>query len=81
LENVPQDVRAEAPWTCFKLDGPFAFQLTGILASFIGPLAEAGIPTFAISTYDTDYVFVREEFAAAALRTLRDAGHELIPRL
>lgn len=79
LKNVPADVKAEAPWTGFKLEGPFPFQLTGILASFLDPLAEAGIPIFAISTYDTDYVFVKEEFADAALRALRDAGHKLIP--
>jgi uncharacterized protein len=36
-----------------------------------------GIPIFAISTYDTDYVLVQEEFAATALAALQKAGHEL----
>jgi hypothetical protein len=81
MGSVPQGVKAEVPWTCFQLEGPFAFQLSGILASFIGPLAEAGIPIFAVSTYDTDYVFVKEEFAAAALCALQEAGHQLIAGL
>ena len=52
--------------------------LTGVLASVIDPLAQSGIPIFAISTFDTDYVLVKEEFAESALKTLQAAGHELI---
>ena len=47
-------------------------------ASFIDPLAERGVPIFAVATFDTDYVLVKEEFAATALETLQTAGHELI---
>jgi hypothetical protein len=36
-------------------------------------------PIFAASTFDTDYILVKEEHAAAALKTLQDAGHELVP--
>jgi hypothetical protein len=76
-ENVPQGVRAEKGWICFQLEGPFAFSETGVLASFIDPLAQRGVPIFAVSTYDTDYVFVDEEFAGVALEALAEAGHEL----
>jgi uncharacterized protein len=77
-ENVPAEVRAERGWTGFKLEGPFAFSQTGILAAFIGPLAESGIAIFAVSTFDTDFVFVKEESVQAALDVLRRAGHRLI---
>lgn len=77
-ELAPPDAKCESPWTCFKLEGPFPFTLTGVLASFLNPLAERGIPIFAISTFDTDHVLVKEELAAAALTTLHDAGHDLI---
>ena len=77
-ENVPSGTQAAGPWTCFKLLGPFAFELTGVLASVLEPLAASGISIFAISTYDTDYVLVREESAAAAIEVLHNAGHELI---
>ncbi len=76
--HVPPNAKCESPWTCFKLEGPFPFSLTGVLASFINPLAQAGIPIFAISTFDTDYVLVKEELAASSLKALQDAGHELI---
>lgn len=77
LQDVPAEHRPEVPWVCFKLEGPFDFLQVGILASFIAPLAENGVPIFAISTYDTDYVLVREDLAGAALGALQEAGHEL----
>jgi uncharacterized protein len=77
-DQAPQNGKCESPWTCFKLEGPFSFALTGVLASFLDPLAQRGVPIFAISTFDTDYVLVKEEHAAAALETLQAAGHELI---
>lgn len=77
-DQVPQGAKCESPWTCFKLEGPFPFTLTGVLASFLDPLAERGVPIFAVSTFDTDYVLVKEEVAAVALKTLQEAGHELI---
>jgi hypothetical protein len=76
-ENVPDGVKAESGWVCFKLEGPFPFAQTGVLASFIDPLTEQGVPIFAISTYNTDYVLVQESYAAVTLATLREAGHEL----
>ncbi len=69
-DQAPENAKCEGPWTCFKLEGPFPFSLTGVLASFLDPLAEHGIPIFAISTFDTDYVLVKEEHAATALKTL-----------
>ena len=76
--SVPLEVQSEKDWTCLKLLGPFPFQLTGILASFIDPCAQAGIPIFAVSTFDTDYVLVKDEDRDRTLATLLDAGHELV---
>jgi len=75
--SAPAGVRCEGGWSVFKLQGPFDFALAGILASVLGPLAAAGIPILAISTFDTDYVLVKEENAGAAARALEAAGHEL----
>jgi uncharacterized protein len=69
--NVPPDVHSPHRWICLKLEGPFPFSQTGVLLSFIEPLSNNDIPIFAISTYDTDYVLIQEEFAAFAIRTLR----------
>jgi|SRR5579863_4624689 hypothetical protein len=78
VENLPPDVRSSHRWICLKLKGPFRFSLTGVLQSFIGPLSYGQISIFAISTFDTDYVLVQEQFLDAALDVLLHAGHELI---
>ena len=78
-ENVPPEIRPPQRWVCLKLQGPFLFSLTGVLLSFIEPLSSNKIPIFAISTYDTDYVLVQEEFGRAALDLLQKAGHEWLP--
>ena len=79
-DNLPANVDSQHHWICYKLEGPFAFSQTGVLLSFIETLSNSGIPIFAISTYDTDYVLVQEEFAGATQRALAKAGHELWPR-
>lgn len=56
---VPNDVRAERDFIAFAVVGPLDFSLTGILARLTAALAEASIPVFAISTFDTDYLLVR----------------------
>jgi len=77
-ENVLADISTPPNWACLKLEGPFPFSLTGVLLSFIEPLSCNGIPIFAISTYDTDYVLVQDEFLEASLDRLRAAGHHRI---
>ena len=59
-----------------KLEGPFPFSMTGVLASFVQPLAQAQIPIFAISTFDTDYVLIKRENLEQAVLALAAAGHE-----
>lgn len=78
IEDVPKDVNAPLRWICLKLQGPFPFSQTGVLLSFIDPLSSNNVPIFAVSTYDTDYVLIPEEFADAALGNLQKAGHEPI---
>jgi hypothetical protein len=75
-QRVPDGVCAEKGWTAVKLEGPFPFLLTGVLAAFLEPLAQAKIPVFAISTFDTDYVLIKQEDAARAVEALAAAGHE-----
>lgn len=75
--NVPEGVRCEQGWRCLKVAGPLDFALTGILAALATPLAQAGISIFAVSTYDTDYVLVRDEELEDAVRVLRKADHSV----
>ena len=72
---VPGDARAERGYRAFVVGGPLPFDLVGVFASMAGPLADAGISIFALSTFDTDYVLVKEHDAARAAGVLRAAGH------
>jgi hypothetical protein len=76
--NLPPDVHSPHRWICLKLEGPFPFSQTGVLLSFIEPLSKNDIPIFAISTFDTDYVLIQQEFAARVLELLQEVGHELV---
>ena len=77
-DHLQDSALAERGWLALKLEGPFPFSMTGVLASFIQPLAEARIPIFAISTFDTDYVLIKRENVKQALVALIAAGHEKV---
>lgn len=74
---VPDEVKAERGWRCFRVSGPLDFQLIGILAALTRSLAEAEISVFALSTYDTDYLLVRGEKVEAAVAALTASGHSV----
>jgi len=75
---VPANIQAENDWRVLKVQGPLDFGLTGILSKLSTTLAEAGISIFAISTFDTDYLLVREEKLAQAIESLKKKGYEII---
>lgn len=75
-EDVPDNTTArEDGWRCFRIRGELAFYLTGILAGIAGILAEHDISIFAVSTYNTDYVFIKEKLFEKALDVLRQEGY------
>jgi hypothetical protein len=69
--------RSEPGWACFKVEGPLEFNLTGILAGIASVLANAKIPIFALSTFDTDYILVKRKQAETAKEALLSAGYAL----
>jgi hypothetical protein len=73
--QVPTEVQHESDWVCLKLEGPFPFSQTGVLSSFIEPLADQAISIFALSTFDTDYVLVKKSSLDRAVDVLQQAGH------
>lgn len=77
--QVPLDaqVRCERDWCCLALHGPIPFQSTGILLRILQPLARAAIGIFAISTFDTDYVLVKQASLEAAIDALVGDGHRV----
>jgi hypothetical protein len=77
LEYVPSNVLHSGDWRAFQVVGPLDFNLTGVMASLARPLAEAGVTIFAFSTYDTDYVFVRQRDLKRAVQGLAREGHNV----
>lgn len=65
----------EHGWRGIKVVGELDFSLTGILSSLANPLAEHKISIFAISTYNTDYLLIKEESLTKAIEVLENEGH------
>lgn len=71
----PSDVTCERGWRCLRVAGAMPFTLVGVLAALTAPLAAARVGVFAVSTFDTDYLFVKAADLASAVAALRAAGH------
>lgn len=77
--DVPANViRRDDGWKGFRIQGVLDFSLVGILSKIAALLAENGIPIFAISTYNTDYVLTKAEHYEKALDVLKRAGYTIV---
>jgi hypothetical protein len=74
-EAAPAGARAEAGWKAFRLEGPVPFSTVGVISSMTAPLAAQGISVFVVSTFDTDYLLVKEGQLARAQKALVQAGY------
>ncbi|HZS23440.1 MAG TPA: ACT domain-containing protein [Gaiellaceae bacterium] len=74
-EDVPPDASAERGWAALELAGPLDFSLTGVVAALVTPLAEAEVPIFVLSTFESDYLLVRERDLPRSVEALTAAGH------
>ncbi|MEX1020492.1 MAG: ACT domain-containing protein [Litorilinea sp.] len=72
-EHMEQNIKVNRGWRCLQVAGPLDLNATGILARLSATLAEANIPLFAISTYDTDYLLVPADTTPRALAVLNGA--------
>lgn len=77
--TVPQRSRPAGPFTAFAVDGVLDLGLTGVLHELLGPLAEAEIPVFTVSTFDTDWVLVPADQAERATEAWRRSGQTVRP--
>lgn len=77
-ERIPDDVQADTGWNCLKLQGPFAFDETGIVLSVIEPLSTNDIGIFVVSTFDGDHLLVKSKDLEKTSELLADAGHSLV---
>lgn len=68
----------ETGWRALRVAGTLEFTLVGVLASLTRALADAEVSVFAVSTFDTDYLLVKEHALAAAIQALRQADHTVV---
>ncbi len=77
-EKVPAHVTdRDDGWKGFRIQGVLDFSLIGILAKLSAVLAEQKIGIFAVSTYNTDYILVKEENFDRAMNALAQAGYAI----
>ncbi len=78
-ELVPKDcIAVEEGWKGFRVQGELDFSLIGILSKLSAILADQGISIFAISTFNTDYILVKEEKFAETMDALMKNSYEII---
>ncbi len=77
LEQAPAHAQVDAPWRCLRVEGKLEFAMVGVLVSVLAPLADAGIPVFVTSTFDTDYLMIKEIHFEPAIEALRRSGHHV----
>jgi hypothetical protein len=68
----------ESGWKGLKISGIQDFGMIGVIAKISGLLAEQGISIFVISTFNTDYVLLKEATYDKALGTLRTHGYSIV---
>lgn len=78
-EDAPQEtLERDDGWRGFRISGVLDFSLIGILSKLSGILAEKKIGIFAVSTYNTDYILVKEENFEKALLALEEEGYTVV---
>ena len=78
-EDTPAEtVERDDGWKGFRIQGTLDFSLIGILSRLSGILADHGIGIFAVSTYNTDYILVKEENFDRALQVLASEGYTVV---
>jgi hypothetical protein len=75
---VPKEVNAETGWDCMKVHGVLDFSLIGIIAKITAILAAEAISVFVISTYDTDYLLIKESKTQQATEALEKNGYQFV---
>ncbi len=78
LDCVPDGIEREDGWRCIRVAGKLDFGLVGVLAGLCGTLADAEISIFAVSTFDTDYLMIKDVDIADARKALVEAGFEFV---
>jgi hypothetical protein len=76
---VPQNViKRDDGWKVFRIQGILDFSLIGILSGIAGILAKESISVFAVSTFKTDYMFVKNRNYEKTMEILKQNGYSIV---
>ncbi|KAI8084329.1 ACT domain-containing protein [Gilbertella persicaria] len=76
LSDIPN--KSEDGWRMFQVDAQMDFGLVGILARIVAPLKDNSIPVFVVSTYDTDYVMIKQDKLEQAIQVLGEQPNMVV---
>jgi hypothetical protein len=76
-EIIADNIKIDSYWRILKINGPLDLSLTGIIAGIAGLMMENKIPVFTVSTYDTDYILVKDQNIDKVLTVLENDGHKI----
>ncbi len=77
-DMVPDTVKAEHDFACFRVMGKLEFDVIGVIAAISKILAESEIPILSVSTYNTDYFLIANANLVSARLSLSRAGYEIL---
>ena len=77
-DKIKENIKCEKDLRILKIEGPLDFSLIGILSRISTLMANNGISIFAISTYDTDYILIKEESINKAIEVLENNNYNII---
>ncbi|WP_438785568.1 ACT domain-containing protein [Enterococcus sp. DIV0421] len=77
-EVPPNVIQREDDWKAFRIQGVLDFSLIGVLSKIASILADNDVSIFSVSTYNTDYILIKKENYQKAIKTLSNAGYEII---
>lgn len=74
-QNIPNDIECEKDWKVLKINSKLDFSLVGVISQISKLLAENSISIFVISTFDTDYICIKEKDLLKSIEILKQAGN------
>ncbi len=76
-DNISDKIVSSKYWRILKIEGQLDFSLTGVIADIAAILKKNKISIFTISTYNTDYILVKENDLEISVKALRENNYDI----
>lgn len=76
--RIPKNFQSDIGWKCLKVEGSFDLNEIGIIASISNTLSQNGISIYVFSSYDTDFILIKDNNIEKAIKSLRSKGHSVL---